>query len=175
MLKYALIIYHFIKFMTFKNINNNPEFNFQEFFDGKLTAYGAIFNFFGKLDTRFIMESQVVENPNFNKDKKVLYKQTVKNIDTDKIKDMISYAIFEEKDKTTLTYKDDMMVKPARYKILGNKANVKYKLKVEGKNITVFANDWAYMITKNHVINKIKIKKFGIPVALILMNIVKES
>lgn len=158
-----------------KSTNQHPEFNFEQFFDGKLIAYGAIFNFFGKLDGRFTIKSEKINNPNYKTDNKVLYKQIVESLDTKKIKEMTSYAIFNAKDKTTLIYKDEMMVKPGRYKISGNTAHIQYDLKVEGKNLIVSADDWAYMIDEKHIINKIKIKKFGITVASIVMNIIKES
>lgn len=155
--------------------NNKPELNFEHFFDGKLIAYGSVFDFFGRLDARFIIRSEKIDNPNYRNDNKVLYKQSIEYIDTKKTKEMISYAIFDKNNTKTLIYKDEMMTGEAKYQIAGNAANVRYDLKLEDKNMIVSADDWLYLVDQNHATNKITIKKFGIPVANIVMSIIKQN
>ncbi len=155
--------------------NNKPELNFENFFDGKLTGYATVFDFFGRLDKTFIIKSEKIHNPNYSTDNKVLYKQSIHYLDTQKTKEMMSYAIFDKNNTKTLIYKDDMMVEPARYQISGNVSNVRYDLMIEDKDMIVSADDWLYLVDEKHAVNKIKIKKFGITVGYVVMNIIKES
>ena len=155
--------------------DTKPEFNFEQFFDGKLTGYGSVFDFFGRLDARFIIKSEKINNPNYANDGKVLYKQSIEYLDSKKKKEMISYAIFDKNNKKSLIYKDEMMVKPSKYELSGNAAHIQYDLKLDGRDMIVFADDWSYMIDEKHAVNKVKIKKFGITVAYIIMHIVKEN
>jgi hypothetical protein len=162
----------FNKIERYKDLK--PTMNFEKFFSNKLIAYGSVYDFFGRLDRRFIIKSEQIDNP--KKDGKTLYKQSIEYLDTGKIEQMKAYAIFDKNNKNSFTYKDNMMVSEATYEQSGNAAHVSYDLKIkrdDGSTIIVSNDDWIYMMNNDRLVNNIKVKKFGITVAQIIMNIEK--
>lgn len=152
--------------------NNEPKVDFRDFFSHNLVAHGTYFDMFGNASSRFIMKSSKSKV----KDKeKTFYDQSIKYIETGEYKEMRSYAIFGNDYPNKFIYKDEMMVDEGVYSQSGNALNIKYKLIVGKKSTTVFCDDWAYMVDKDTLINKIKIKKFGITIGHIVMSIKKQK
>ncbi len=152
-----------------------PSMDFENFFDGKLVGYGSTYDFFGRLDKRFIIKSEKVDN--IDNDGKTIYHQSIEYIDTGKKEDMISYAIFDKNNRHKFIYKNDMMTDECVYEQYGNAANTNYGLNIktkEGYKIVVSNDDWLYMIDKAHAISKIKVKKFGFTIGYVIINIEKK-
>ncbi len=157
-----------------KYANNTPKADFKSFYSSKLVAHGVLFDIFGDARSSFIMTSEPI--PEKSTSNYLALRQSITYLDTKKRKNMISYASFGDDYPEHFKYKDEMMESEATYSQYGNALNVAYKLNVErdnGSTIVLSADDWAFMVDESHMVNKIKLKKFGITVGTIVMSISK--
>ncbi len=148
--------------------------NLEKFFNEKNLIYGSIYDFFGRLDKIFIMKSAKINNK--KNDGKTIYSQSIKYIDTEKTEHITSYAMFDKKDSHSFIYKNKIMISESNCQQHGNAAHCTYDSQVkihDGSTMVVFNDAWFYMIDENHIIGNIKIKKFGITLADIILQIEK--
>ena len=83
---------------------------------------------------------------------------------------------FDKKDSHSFIYKNKIMISESNCQQHGNAAHCTYDSQVkihDGSTMVVFNDAWFYMIDENHIIGNIKVKKFGITLADIILQIEK--
>lgn len=143
-----------------------PVLNLNEFFQGKLEAYGMVQDYKGKVTRRF--SAEIVGN--WQGDKGILDERFV--YDDGEIQ-YRCWHLTKSGNQYTGTASD--VIGEAKGETAGNALNWKYTLQVpvDGKTMNIGLNDWLYLIDEKHLINRATMTYFGIPVGEITLSINK--
>ena len=138
--------------------NETPQFNMKEYFNGDIEAWGIFQDFKGKVSNKFYVRM----NASWNGDVGTLKEKfkfsdgtTQERTWTIKLKDANNFSA---------TAGD--VIGEAKGEIYGNAVRMQYvlDLPVKGKNYKLNMDDWMYLMDNEYVINKTKMKKFGVSV-----------
>ena len=143
--------------------DKKPELNLLEFFQGRIEGWGSLFDWQGRATRRF---SVLIEGKWQGQDG-----------------ELQEWFVFEDGEKTERTWKihfsDDHhftgvahdVIDQAIGQQLGNATNIRYKLRVPYKKsaIDLRMDDWMYLLDENTILNRTKMKKFGLKVGEIVL------
>ena len=147
--------------------NSNPEFILEEYFDGKVEAWGLFHDRFGNLKRQFKVSIDGVRKGNqIILDERFIYDDGEKDRGVWKI-DILG-------NKKYIGRADDV-VGSAEGKANGNALNWKYELllKVQNSKIKVSFDDWMFLQERGVLINRAEIKKFGINLGVVVITFLK--
>lgn len=154
---------------TMKNYDgSSPHFDMQQFFDGKLTAYGMVQNRQGEVLRRFRVDMTGTWEGNKGKLDEQFYYHDGEE------KQRIWYI--EKTDDGRYIGNADDVVKPANGQSNGFALNWQYSLliEVDGENWEIDFNDWMYLIDEYRLINRAEMTKWGFKVGEVTLWIEKH-
>lgn len=139
--------------------DKTPTMDMQTFFQGTVKGEGAFFDWAG-YQTRSFTITMIGD---FDKDNQGPLSEHFIFDDGSKL-DRQWHVQFNKDNTYTETAPD--IVGTGTGKQAGNAANTLYKIVIPYNNssITISMDDWCYQVDKNTVLNKAKMRKFGIPV-----------
>ena len=171
-MKRFLFILMFMFGCSGKNIenykNNTPKLDLRTFLNGKTKAWGILEDRNGRITRRFTVEMETTWNENDG-----TLKEYFTFDDGEK-----SQRIWKIKynNNSTFTATANDVVGIAKGKQAGNALQMNYvlDLKVGNKNYHVKLDDWMYQLDEKTLVNKSKIKKFGITFARLTIFFTKQ-
>lgn len=148
--------------------DDKPVLELDRFFDGRLVAYGMVQNFSGKVTRRF--KADIIGH--WQGEKGTLDEQF---FFSDGEQQSRCWKLVKQGNKYSGTAGD--IVGEALGEVQGNALNWRYTLQVpvNGKVWDIDLDDWLYLIDENNLINRTKMKKFGLPVGELTLHIRKLS
>jgi hypothetical protein len=135
-----------------------PTFDMREYLNGELEAWGMVFDYAGRQNTRF----HVKMTGTWNGNKGTLDEHFVYD---DGRTDRRTWQIeFSDDNNFTATAHD--VVGPAIGQQMGNAVRMAYTLRLPrgDSSIDLSMDDWMYRIDDKHVLNKTSMRKFGVKV-----------
>ncbi len=149
--------------------NNKPEFILEDYFNGKVEAWGLFHDRFGNLQRQFKVD--IIGKLNSNQlilDEKFIYD------DGEKDRRVWTIDILGEK---KYTGRADDVVGSASGVARGNALNWKYELllKVKNSKIKVDFDDWMFLQERGVLINRAVVKKFGINIGVVTITFLKAQ
>ncbi len=149
--------------------DNKPEFILEEYFDGKVEAWGLFHDRFGNLKRTF--KVSIIGKRNADVivlDEKFIY--------DDGEKDQRIWTINILDDKKYIGKADDV-VGQAYGNASGNALNWSYQLmlKVKDSKIKVTFDDWMFLQDKGVLINRAEVKKYGINLGVVTITFLKVN
>jgi hypothetical protein len=147
--------------------SERPTLELQKFFDGPMVAHGVLTGRSGVVKRRFVVEMVGRWNGDEGTlDERYTWSDGEKQSRTWRLKKLPG-------NRFTGTAED--AVGQADGEVSGNTANWHYTLKVpvNGKTHEFQFDDWMYLIDERTVINKVKMKKFGVEVGELSLSIRK--
>jgi hypothetical protein len=155
---------------SMKNYDNtSPYFDMQQFFNGKLTAYGMVQNRQGEVLRRFRVDMVGSwENNKGTLDERFYYHDGEQQ-------QRIWYI--EKTDDGRYIGNADDVVKPASGESNGFALNWRYSLliEVDGENWEIDFIDWMYLIDDYRMINRAEMSKWGFKVGEVTLWIEKHQ
>ena len=146
----------------------SPKLDIREYLNGKLKAFGIIEDFSGKVVSRFTVDLVGTWDGNTG---------TLKEdfVFEDGKKEQRTWTI-NVTDDGSITGTAHDVVGESKGKQQGNSFNMTYTLKreIDGKKMEFYMDDWMYLIDDKHLMNKTRMKKFGITVARLTIGFYKE-
>ena len=141
-------------------ISQQPTFELEEFFDGKVVAWGIVQNRSGDVVQRFIVDIDGSVT-----DGKIILDETFEYGLGDGPTKRI-WTIVKNEDGTYTGSAGDIAT-PATGKSYGNAFSFAYEmdLDVDGTTYRVNFDDWFWAFDESHIMNRSYIKKFGIVMA----------
>jgi hypothetical protein len=155
---------------TMKNYDDTtPHFDMQQFFDGKLTAYGMVQNRQGEVLRRFRVDMIGSWEDNKGKLDEQFYYH-------DGEQQQRIWYIQKTDDGRYIGNADDVVM-PASGESNGFALNWQYSLMIEvdGENWKIDFNDWMYLIDEYRLINRAKMTKWGFMVGEVTLWIEKHK
>lgn len=148
--------------------DEKPSLALDQFFNGRLVAYGMVQNFSGKVTRRFRADISA----QWQEGKGTLDEQFYFS---DGEQQSRCWTIVREGNRYRGTAGD--IVGEALGEVQGNTLNWRYTLQVpvNGRVWNIALDDWLYLIDENNLINRTKMKKFGLPVGQLTLHIRKLS
>ncbi len=146
-----------------------PAFDVAEFFSGDLNAYGVVQNYSGEVTRRF----QASIKGRWQGSQGVLDEHFVFD---DGEEQWRCWRLRLDGDRLTGEAGD--VVGSAEGRVSGNTLNWQYVLKIQtddGESIHVYLDDWLYLVTEDHVINRTSMTKWGLPVGEVTLAIQKTN
>jgi hypothetical protein len=149
--------------------NATPKLDLREYLNGRLEAWGVLFDYTGKVDRQFY----VVMEGSWNGNEGTL-------------KEWFTYSDGRKDERVwTVTYSDDHhftgtahdVIGKAEGKQFGNAVNMQYTLRAKrdsGDTIDLSMDDWMYLIDDKTLINRTTMKKFGLKVGELVIAFRKE-
>ena len=146
-----------------------PTLKLDQFFNGKLTAYGIVQNRQGEVLRRFTVDMIGTWDGN----RGVLDEQFYYS---DGAREQRIWYLTKHSDGTYSGDADDV-VKPASGESSGFALNWKYTLSIEvdGRNWDIDFNDWMYLIDEQRLVNRAEMTKWGFRVGEVTLFIEKED
>jgi hypothetical protein len=146
---------------------NTPTLSIEEYFSGKIAAFGILQDWQGKVTKRF----RVAMEGTWQGEKGILKE----HFHYDDGKEQAREWHWEKTDAHHFIGTADDVVGVAKGTQHGNAIYLRYTLKVpvDGKIIELDFDDRMYLIEGNVVLNKVKMKKFGFTVAELTISFVK--
>ncbi|MBA4274316.1 MAG: DUF3833 domain-containing protein [Alphaproteobacteria bacterium] len=145
-----------------------PKLDIREYLNGKLKAFGIIEDYSGEVISSFTVDMEASWEGN---------KGTLKE-------DFLFEDGKKEQRIWTINVSDDGKIVGAAHDVVGeskgkqrgNAFNMAYTLKreVNGRMLEFSMDDWMFMVDDKHLINKTRMKKFGITVAKLTIGFYKE-
>jgi hypothetical protein len=148
---------------------SGPELKLEQFFNGRLTAYGMVQDRNGKVLRRFRVDMLGTwENGKGKLDEQFTY--------DDGQQEQRIWHLEKTADGRYTGHADDVVV-PARGETGGYALNWHYQLSipVDGENWAISFNDWMYLIDENRMINRAEMSKWGFKVGEVTLWIEKHS
>ncbi|WP_404343939.1 DUF3833 domain-containing protein [Pseudoalteromonas mariniglutinosa] len=144
-----------------------PEFDFKQFFSGKLKAYGVVQDYKGELTRSLVVEMDARWDGNQG----VIEEDFVYD-DGETQKRIWRITL---NDDNTLTGTADDVIGIAQGASEGSVFHWTYSLELpyDGTTIEVNFDDWMYLVTQSRLINRTAIDKFGIEVGEVTLVIEK--
>lgn len=146
-----------------------PGFDMQQFFNGKLTAYGMVQNRRGEVLRRFRVDMVGSwEDNRGTLDEQFYYH--------DGEQQRRIWRIEKTAEGRYIGTADDVVV-PAQGESAGFALNWQYSLmiKVDGEDWEIDFNDWMYLIDEHRLINRAEMTKWGFKVGEVTLWIEKQS
>lgn len=149
--------------------SQSPKLDLRQYFNGKVEASGVFFSFSGKADPYFHVEMDGSWQGNDGK-----------------IAETFTYSDGRTEQRTwVVKFNDDGTFTGTAHDVIGtaigaqsgNAMNMKYVLRVPVGDTTydLSMDDWMYMMDENTVINRVKMKKFGVKVGELVVTFRKKS
>ena len=148
--------------------DHEPKLDIREYFNGKLTAYGTVEDITGKVVSRFTADLEGRWNGNEGElDEEFFF--------DDGSSEKRLWKITMQDDGTFTGTAHDF-VGEATGEQMGNAVFMKYDLRreMEGRTMDFSIDDRLYLIDETHMINRTKMRKFGITVAELTVAFVKH-
>ena len=150
-----------------KFANNSPQFILENYFDGKVKAWGLFHDRFGNLKREFKVD--IIGKVNNNQivlDEKFLY--------DDGEKDRRIWTI-DILGKNKYVGRADDVIGVAKGEAMGNALNWKYDLllKINNSKIKVNFDDWMFLQEKGILINRAEVNKFGLNLGVVTITFLK--
>ncbi|UTW04333.1 DUF3833 domain-containing protein [Amphritea atlantica] len=148
--------------------DEQPSLELDQFFDGRLVAYGMVQDFSGKVTRRFRADiSAQWQEEKGTLDERFFF--------SDGEQQSRCWTIVKQGNRYRGTAGD--IVGEALGEVQGNTLNWRYTLQVpvNGRVWNIALDDWLYLIDENNLINRTKMKKFGLPVGQLTLHIRKLS
>lgn len=144
-----------------------PEFNFKQFFNGKLKAYGVVQDFKGELTRKLVVDMDARWNGNIG----VIEEDFI--YDDGETQRRVWTITLNNDNTLTGTASDVLGI--AKGASNGSVFHWTYSLEllVDGSQIEVNFDDWMYLVTDSRLINRTSIDKFGIEVGEVTLVIEK--
>lgn len=148
--------------------DEQPALALDRFFNGQLVAYGMVQNFSGKVTRRFRADITA----HWQGEQGILDERFVFS---DGEQQQRCWRLTKQGNHYRGTAED--IVGEARGEVQGNALNWRYTLQVpvNGKVWDIALDDWLYLIDENNLINRTKMKKWGLPVGELTLHIRKLS
>ncbi|WP_236588721.1 DUF3833 domain-containing protein [Amphritea japonica] len=148
--------------------DDKPVLELNRFFDGRLVAYGMVQSFSGKVTRRFKADI----TGQWQGDRGILDEQFYFS---DGEQQSRCWKLVKQGNRYQGTAGD--IVGEASGEVQGNTLNWRYTLQVpvNGKVWDINLDDWLYLIDENNLINRTKLKKFGLTVGELTLHIRKLS
>lgn len=148
---------------------NKPLLQIQQYLNGEIYAYGILEDWNGLVTRRFSAKI----NGTWNGNEGVLEESFI--FDDGQTQERTWKVIFSDQNNFIASAGD--VVGTAIGKQLGNSLNMQYVLNIPYKssNINISMDDWMYLLDDNIMINKTKMKKFGITVGNLTIVFIKKS
>lgn len=146
--------------------NETPKLELDQFFSGRLVVHGMVQNFSGRVTRRFTADIVAHWEGNTG----ILDEQFVFS---DGELQSRCWKLLKDGQRYT-GFADDVVGK-AEGEAQGNALNWQYTLQVpvNGKTWNIDLDDWLYLIDENNLLNRTKMKKFGLPVGELTLHIRK--
>ena len=141
--------------------NETPEFVLEDYFDGKIKAWGMFHDRFGNLKRSFKVDiTGTLDNDTLTLDEKFIY--------NDGEKESRIWSIKILGDNKYSGTADDVIGKATGISS-GNALNWKYKLnlKVKESTVAVDFDDWMFLQDDNILMNRAEVKKWGIVLGVV--------
>lgn len=145
-----------------------PKLDIREYLNGKLKAFGIIEDYSGKVVSHFTVDMIGTWEGNTG---------TLKE-------DFVFDDGKKEQRVWTITIDDEGNITGSAHDVIGksvgkqrgNAFNMTYTLRreVNGRTMDFSMDDWMYLVDNKHLINKTRMKKFGITVAKLTIGFYKE-
>ncbi|MDN3379897.1 MULTISPECIES: DUF3833 domain-containing protein [unclassified Pseudoalteromonas] len=147
--------------------DTGPEFNFKQFFNGKLKAYGVVQDFKGELTRKLVVEM----NAYWEGNKGTIEEDFV--YDDGETQRRVWHITLNDDNTLTGTASDVLGI--AQGKSSGSVFHWTYSLvlEVDDSEIEVDFDDWMYLVTQSRLINRTAIDKFGVEVGEVTLVIEK--
>ncbi len=147
--------------------SSSPEFNFKQFFNGKLKAYGVVQDYKGELTRKLVVDMHAYWEGN---------KGTIEEdfvYDDGQKQRRVWHITLNDDNTLTGTASDVLGI--AQGKSSGSVFHWTYALvlKVDDSEIEVNFDDWMYLVTQSRLINRTAIDKFGVEVGEVTLVIEK--
>jgi hypothetical protein len=148
----------------------SPTMDIRKFFNGPVEAWGVLYSFTGKQDLRFhaTMEGSWEGNKGQLKEK-FTYSDG-------RIDERTWNIVMIDDHNFTATAGD--VIGTAKGTQHGNTVNMRYVLDAKrssGGSIKLSMDDWMYLVDEKTIINRIKMKKFGLGVAELVVTMRKKE
>jgi len=146
---------------------SNPEFNFKQFFNGKLKAYGVVQDYSGELTRKMVVDM----NASWDGNQGVIEEDFVYD-DGETQRRVWKITL---NDDNTLTGTASDVIGIAKGSSNGSVFHWQYTLELpyQDDSIEVNLDDWMYLVTQSRLINRTAIDKFGIEVGEVTLVIEK--
>ncbi|WP_394189758.1 DUF3833 domain-containing protein [Pseudoalteromonas atlantica] len=146
---------------------SSPEFNFKQFFNGKLKAYGVVQDFKGELTRKLVVDMDASWEGNVG----VIEEDFI--YDDGETQRRVWTITLNNDNTLTGTASDVLGI--AKGESSGSVFHWTYSLEllVDGSQIEVNFDDWMYQVTDSRLINRTSIDKFGIEVGEVTLVIEK--
>ncbi len=146
---------------------SSPEFNFKQFFNGKLKAYGVVQDFKGELTRKLVVNMDASWEGNVG----VIEEDFI--YDDGETQRRVWTITLNNDNTLTGTASDVLGI--AKGESSGSVFHWTYSLEllVDGSQIEVNFDDWMYQVTDSRLINRTSIDKFGIEVGEVTLVIEK--
>lgn len=148
--------------------NNTPKLDIRQYLNGKLEAWGVLFDTSGKADLQFHV---------------TMTGSWKGNVGT--LKENFVYSDGRKDERIwTISFTDDSNFTATAHDVegvavgtqAGNAANMRYVLNAvrsNGDTITLSMDDWLYLVDDKTLINRTKMRKFGITVGELVISFKK--
>ncbi len=149
--------------------NNTPRLDIRQYLNGRLEAWGVLFDYGGKADLHFHVTMQGTWKGNVGT-----------------LKEDFVYSDGRKDQRTwTITFTDDTNFTATAHDVegvavgsqAGNAANMNYVLNAvrgNGDSIRLTMDDWLYLVDDKTLINRTKMKKFGVTVGELMIAFKKQ-
>jgi len=147
--------------------NETPVLDIQQFFNGNIKAWGIVQNWRGKVVNRFEVEMRGTWDGDIGiLDEDFVYANG---------KQQSRQWRFDKEGNSFIGYADDVVGK-ARIQQSGNALNLNYKLMVPvgEREYQLKFDDWMWLVDDSIVINRAKMKKFGLTVGELIVVMQKQ-
>lgn len=147
-----------------------PRLDIRQYLNGPLVAKGVLFDYSGKVDLMFHVTMQGSWKGN-----------------TGTLQEHFTYNDGRTEERTwTITFHDDHnftataddVIGEAKGTQHGNAVNMRYRLnakRASGDTITLSMDDWMYLLDANTLINRTKMRKFGLTVGELVITFEKPE
>lgn len=146
-----------------------PTLDIREYLNGPLTAKGILFDYTGKADLMFHVRMQA----HWNGNKGTLEEHfTYSDGRTDERTWVIEFS-----DDHTFTATAGDVIGTAQGSQYGNSMNMRYVLdakRASGDRIRLSMDDWMYLLDEHTLINRTKMRKFGLTVGELVITFEKD-
>lgn len=147
--------------------NTSPVFDFKTFFNGNLKAYGVVQDYKGELTRKLVVDL----NATWQGNKGVIEEDFV--YDDGETQKRIWFITLN--DDNTLSGTADDVLGIAKGKSSGSVFHWNYNVEIpyDGSMLEVNFDDWMFLVTDSHLINRTSIIKFGVEVGEVTLVIEK--
>jgi Protein of unknown function (DUF3833) len=149
--------------------STTPKLDIRQYLNGKLEAWGVLFDYTGKADLHFYVTMEGSWKGNVGT-----------------LKEDFTYSDGRKDQRTwTITFTDDTNFTATAHDVAGmavgsqagNAANMRYTLnavRASGDTVTLSMDDWLYLIDDKTLMNRTKMRKLGVTVGELMIAFKKQ-